>query len=299
MELRRVAPGGLDTSLGRLRQLPDEAVRAKESSLRAKGQLTPLVAAECEGALVLIDGFVRHLAALRLGLDEVLVEVVQLSPLQMKAQVYLRNRERGLLLIEECRLVRELCDVDGLSQVEIGDLLERHKSWVCRRVALSHQVSPRLLEELSLGQLGPGCMRRLAQLPARNQEELWAVARREGLSSRDTSELVELWRRAPDPEARRYVLEHPRDALRRARVLPELPADPRLTRAGREVLRGLSILRRVSLRLVGRLSEGLGELSTDGVALLSEARKGAEGDCTAALAQVAAFIHKEQQGARK
>lgn len=95
MELRSVEPSALDLSLGRLRQLPEAAVRAKEASLRAKGQLSPLVAAEHEGLLMLIDGFVRHLAAVRLGLDHVLVEVVRLSAVQMKAQVYLRYRERG------------------------------------------------------------------------------------------------------------------------------------------------------------------------------------------------------------
>ena len=154
MELRHVEPSALDLSLGRLRQLPEAVVRAKESSLRTKGQLSPLVAAEHDGALVLVDGFVRHLAAVRLGLQQVAVEVVRLSPVQMKAQVYLRNRERGLVLIEECRLVRELCDVDGLSQVEVSDLLERHKTWVCRRLSLSREVSPHLLNDLSLGLLG-------------------------------------------------------------------------------------------------------------------------------------------------
>lgn len=81
MELRQVAPWDLDVSLGRLRQHPEAAVREKMESLRSKGQLTPLVAAEQAGALVLVDGFVRRLAAERLGLDAVLVEVVSASPL--------------------------------------------------------------------------------------------------------------------------------------------------------------------------------------------------------------------------
>ena len=139
MLLRREEPVALDLSLGRLRQLPEPVVRRMVESLRSKGQLTPLAVAEHEGRLMLVDGFVRHLAAVRLGLETVLVEVMQLSPVQMKAQVYLRNRERGLLLIEECRLVRELVEVDRLNQVEVGDLLERHKSWVCRRLSLSRR----------------------------------------------------------------------------------------------------------------------------------------------------------------
>jgi len=79
--------------------VPAGAVREKVESLKSKGQLSPLVAAEQDGVLVLVDGFVRHLAATHLGLETLLVEVVQLSPVQMKVQLYLRNRERGLLLL--------------------------------------------------------------------------------------------------------------------------------------------------------------------------------------------------------
>jgi len=294
MELRHVEPSALDLSLGRLRQLPEAVVRAKESSLRAKGQLSPLVAAEHDGALVLVDGFVRHLAAVRLGFEQVAVEVVRLSPVQMKTQVYLRNRRRGLLLIEECRLVRELCDVDGLSQVEVADLLERHKTWVCRRLSLSREVSPHLLNDLSLGLLGPGSLRKLAQLPARNQEELWVAARREELSTRDTAALVDLWRRAADPQARRYLLEHPAEALRCSREAPETPTEPRLGSAGLEFLKGLRVLRAVSLRLLRRLGDGLEPLTPEGQALLAEATEHAETDCTAALSQISTLVGRTE-----
>lgn len=298
MELRRVAPQELDLSLGRLRQLPEAAIRAKEASLRSKGQLSPVVAAHNEGVLVLIDGFVRHMAAVRLGLDQVLVEVVHLSAVQMKAQVYLRNRERGLVLIEECRLVRELCEVDHLSQVEVADLLERHKSWVNRRLSLCRQVSEHLLEDLALGLLGPGSLRKLAQLPARNQEELWAVAGKHGLSGRDVGQLVDLWRKAPDPESRRYVLDQPVEALRRARSDPEPSQDPRLGRAGQEVLTGLRAMRQVSLRLLRRLKDGVGELCPEGGELLAEASRMARKDCDKAFTQVAALVARTGGGDR-
>jgi len=292
MELREVAPGELDLSLGRLRQLPEAAVREKVESLRSKGQLTPLVAAEQDGLLVLVDGFVRHLAAVRLGLGTVLVEVVRVSPVQMKAQVYLRNRDRGLMLLEECRLVRELSEMDGLSQVEIGDVLERHKSWVCRRLGLYRSLSPHLLADAAAGLIGEGSLRRLASLPARNQEELVAVAGRDGLSSRETAVLVDLWRRATEWEARRYVMEHPREAIRRARAGRERPVDARLGEAGRQLLEGLLVLRQASLRMQRRVRDGLGELSTEGVCVLAAARDRAEDDCLAALREVGGWLSR-------
>lgn len=290
MELRSVPPSGLDLSLSRLRQLPDGAIRVKEESLRSKGQLTPLVAAESEGRLVLVDGFVRQMAAVRLGLDSVLVEVVVLSPVQMKAQVYLRNRERGLALIEECRLVQELVEVDRLSQVEVGDLLERHKSWVSRRLLLSRQVSPSLLADAAVGLLGEGSLRKLALLQPRNQEEVWAASQRDGLSPRDTRTLVELFRRAPDPESRRYLLEQPGDAVRRARGTPAATEDPRLDRASRELLTSLVVLRRTSLRVLARIRDGLGELPASGKQQIVEMADRARTDCESALRAVAGWL---------
>lgn len=293
--VRQVAPGELDCSLGRLRLLPERAVQEKVDSLRKKGQISPLVAADHEGALVLVDGFLRRAAAVRLGLALVRVEVVTLSPVQMKAQILLRNRDRRLMLLEECRLVRELAEVDGLSQVEIGDLLERHKSWVCRRLSLARQISPNLWEEWTLGALGEGSLRKLAQLPARNQEELWAACRREGLDDRDARMLVELWRRAPEAQARAWVIAHPTEAVRRARDGVEPAVDARLGPAGGELLRGLEVLRHVSLRVLRRVGDGLGEPLPEGVRLLADARRRASADCGQALEQVRAWT--AQRGA--
>lgn len=286
MDFRRVSPSALNLTLARLRQLPEAAVRGKFESLQRIGQLSPLVAAEQDGVLVLVDGFARHQAALRLGLEELLVEVVSLTATQMKAQLYLRNRERGLQLLEECRLVRELCDLDGLSQIEVADLLERHKSWVCRRLALFRGLSCNLLAEQALDLLPGGSLRRLAQLPARNQEEVMAASLRDGIPAEDVGALADLIRRAPTPLASRYVLDHPADALARARGKAEPPADPRLGELARQVLEGLQILRQTSLRIQRRARDGLGSLPVDGTRLLVEATDGAENDCRTALAAV-------------
>lgn len=290
MELRRIELDKLDRSLGRLRQVPQAAVQSKMASLRSKGQLSPLVAAEQDGVLVLIDGFVRHQAATRLGLESLLVEVIQVSPLQMKAQLYLRNQERGLQLFEECRLVQELFDVDGLNQVEIGDLLERHKSWVCRRLALYRDLSPHLIEDLSLGLLGPGSLRRLALLPARNQEKLVAVARRDELSPRDTSTLVELWRHTRDPQAHQYLLDSPREAISRARGEKTETTDPRLGRTGQKLLSALEMLTQIALRLARMLHEDKVDLAPPGARLVAEAHRKAYEQCMAAFDGVGSWL---------
>jgi ParB family transcriptional regulator, chromosome partitioning protein len=298
MELREVNIGELDLRLGRLRQIPEGAIRAMLGSIRSKGQLSPLVAGSEDGALVLIDGFVRQLAASRLGLESMLVEVVELSPVQMKAQLYLRNRERGMALVEECRLVRELSELDGLSQVEIGELLERHKSWVCRRLALQRDLSPQLIEDHALGWLGAGSVRRLAQLPPGNQEKLVAVARQHELSARQTGMFISLWQQAVDSEARAYVLSHPKEALARAEQGLREPLDPRLGEPGRRLMTGLQMLGEVSLRVEGRIRAGLGELPAEGVALIERAARRAEELCGTALGAVKGWLKPRSGGKR-
>jgi hypothetical protein len=296
MELRLVHPERLDLSLGRLRQIPEPAVRLMEASLRSKGQLSPMTAAtvaDGTARLVLVDGFVRQIAARRAGMMTVAVEEHGLSPVQMKAQVYLRNRERGLFLLEECRLVRELVEVDGLSQVEVSDVLERHKSWVCRRLSLILALSPHLVEEAELGRLPPGCLRKLALLPPRNQEQLWSAVQHADLEPRGAERLIDLWRRAPDPEARQFVLEHPAEALRLAHGKPEAQLDARLGPGGEEVRTVLEQIRRASLRLARRMRDGLGPMPSEGKDVLGEACRKTVAEVRPALAAVTAWLGED------
>lgn len=290
MEVRRVRLPDLDLALARLRQLPEAAVREKVHSLRARGQLSPLVAADCDGKLLLVDGFSRYQAALRLGLDALHVAIVTLPPAQMKAQVYLRNRERGLLLLEECQLVRELCDLDGLAQTEVADLLEHHKAWVCRRLALLRSLSPHLLAEGTLGSLTGGSLRRLAQLQPRNQEHLLAAVARDGVPPADVGALADLYRLAPDGIARAYVIDQPVAALEHARRRAERKVDPRLGPAGQELLAALAALRHLGLRVARAAGVSLGAIPPEALAQLATATAAAERDCTAAITAATAAL---------
>ena len=98
--------------------------------------------------------------------------------------------------------------------------------------------------------------------------------------------LARLWQQAPDPQARAWVLAHPAAAVTRARGRTEEPTDPRLGPAGDELHRGLLTLRRVSLRLLGRLQRGLGAIGPEGVEVLAEAHRLARTDSTEALDRV-------------
>jgi len=285
MHLQQVDPSSLSLVLRRLRQVRSSAVQAKVTSMRTNGQLSALVVAEHEGQLVLIDGFARQAAAVQLGMTQVTVEVLVLTPVQMKAQMYLRNRKRGLELIEECRLVQELCEQEGLSQVDVGALLDRHKSWVSRRLSMYKALSVRLVQQGVTDQLDPGTLRKLSLLPARNQEELMAVSQLEGLGSQETKRLLELWRRAPDMQARRYVMEQPREALQLSRAGKSI-TDPRLGPSGTKVYEMLMVMRQAALRIGRQTKQPSGMMGEQGAKLLQQMGEKTQRDCLWALGLV-------------
>jgi hypothetical protein len=59
-----------------------------------------------------------------------------------------------------------LCREDHLSQIEIAALLNRHKSFVCRRLKLVEKLSDELLEHLKLGLINITIGRELSRVPA-------------------------------------------------------------------------------------------------------------------------------------
>ena len=112
-------------------------------------------------------------------------------------------------------LVRE----DGMTQVEAGHLLGRHKSWVCRRLALLERLSAAVTEDLRLGLVGPSLARQLTRLPAGNQEALLALTRRETLTAQEVSGVIGLLEAASAEQAA-FVLARPREALQRVQGPP-------------------------------------------------------------------------------
>jgi hypothetical protein len=288
--LRLVPLDALDASLlGRLRNVPNAHVQHMQESLATRGQLAPLVAAEHDQQLHLIDGLACLLAARRLGLGSLWVEVVRASPIEMKAQMYLRNRERGMGLWEQCRLVQELCDHDGLEQVRCASLLEHHPSWVCRRLQIAHSLSPALRDLPDVARLGDGVLAHLSQLQRRNQEELFAVIQRARLGTRAAWRLIDLYRGAPGPSARRSVLEHPAAALAQALGGP-VRIDARWGRHAQDLASALARLCEVSALIRRRLAAGGGAVPPEGIERLVEAHAQAKSQCEAGLGEMARWL---------
>jgi ParB-like chromosome segregation protein Spo0J len=229
--------------------------RALEASLRRYGQMSPVVVFRWHDRYELVDGFKRLAAARAVReIATLCARVIEADERSAKAALYSLNRVSGKPSeLEEAWIVHALVREDGLPQVEVAELLGRHKSWVCRRLALIERLEAAAQEELKVGLLSPTCARQLVRLPPGNQEALLTVIRREALSALDVAGVVDLLQRAPSRELQQYILDAPREALVQAegRCVPS--RDPRLSGPGNEVWKRLGLL----LDLLGRMERWL------------------------------------------
>lgn len=229
---RPVALADLGQRYRRYRLADPEAEEAMAGSLRRWGQLAPVVACVRNEKLELLDGFKRHAAARQIAGLTLSVRVLEVDEPTAKAAILGLNRgQRATRELEEAWIVQGLVRDDQMTQVEAAHLLGRHKSWVCRRLALLEKLSVAVKEDLRLGLVGPSLARQLTRLPAGNQEALLALTRRETLTAQEVSAVIDLLQGASQEQAA-FVLQKPREALTLVQGTPSALRDPRLSRAG-------------------------------------------------------------------
>ena len=271
-EIQFFALERFDERYGCYRLPAREAEAEMVSSLRQFGQLSPVVCRWQEETPSLIDGFRRlHAARQIAGLGGLTTRLIEIDDREAKVAMYRLNLVgRRVHVLEEAWLVYALVREDGLSQLEVAQLMGRHKSWVCRRLALLEKLTPAVRQDLQLGLLSPTAARSLTQLPAGNQEEVLEAVRRESLTAAEVREVVDLLLASSTREQKAFVLEKPRQALSQARGGPTRSWDPRLSTAGNRVARKLGGLLDYLAGMENWLRHrGRGELSLCDVGILS------------------------------
>ncbi len=225
-------------------RLPDAASEAVMlRSLERYGQMAPIVVWLRDETPEVIDGFKRVVAARQLRWPSLSACSLAVDERTAKAAIYGLNRAgRPTRVWEEAWLIQALVRDDGLPQVEVAELLGRHKSWVCRRLALVEQLAGEAKDDLRLGLLPVTLARSLVRLPAGNQAALLTAARRDGLTNPEVSGVIDLLLSSVGAEQQAYVLAQPRAALVQARAVPRRGADPRLSKTGNWVSRHLGQL---------------------------------------------------------
>jgi ParB-like chromosome segregation protein Spo0J len=228
----------------RYRLRTPQAIQPMAQSLRRWGQCAPIVACLRDERPQVLDGFTRWEAAQQVrGMTTLSVRLIDVDDRRAKAAIYgLNQAGRRPHELEEAWIVQALVREDGLSQVEVAELLGRHKSWVCRRLALLEKLSAEMRQELEVGLLTPTAAREIARLPAGNQSEVMELSRREALSGTELAGVVGLLLASATAEQKSFVLTKPREALKQAGEAEHMGWDPRLSTRGNRVSKQLTIL---------------------------------------------------------
>jgi ParB-like chromosome segregation protein Spo0J len=254
----------------RYRLADPAAEEAMARSLRRYGQLAPLTACRRENRVELLDGFKRRTAAAQVAWPTLSVRLLEVDEQRAKAAIFgLNSSGRRPNELEEAWIVQALVREDGLSQVAVAQLLDRHKSWVCRRLAFLERLCEQAQADLRLGLLSAGLARQLTRLPMGNQAAVLSAARREGLTLVEVQGVIDLLQGA-SPEQAALLLQDPRAALVQAAGVPGPVRDPRLSPAGNRLARQVGLLLDLLSRLEnGQRHPGLAELTRDDRRLLA------------------------------
>jgi len=244
-----LAPSELGDALSSMRLCPPQAQQQMQLSLSRLGQLTPVQAYRVGARLELFDGLKRVRAARALSWPELRVEVHGLDAAGAKVRVLCCNAGTGLAELEEAWLVRSLYREDRLSQPQIAVLVARHKSWVCRRLALAESLSDELSASVRLGLVTATAAAELARLPRCNQDAVLRVITRRGLTTRQTAQLVQRLL-AARPEQWPMLLDQ-------ASTPPPAPSGGAAARRtpGEQLVADAWAMKRLAMRLHARLLE--------------------------------------------
>lgn len=170
------------------------------------GQIAPVVVCLREETPEIVDGFKRLAAARTLPRwTDLAARLMAADERTAKAAIYgLNHTGRHTQELEETWIVFALVREDGLTQGEAAELPGRHKSWVCRRLALLERLDEAARDELRVGLRGPTAARAMGPLPTGNQIEVrsrrWNASWRPRPARRASSRL---WPRTKAPRWRR------------------------------------------------------------------------------------------------
>ena len=250
-DLLQLTAADIGERYGRYRLHVPEAERAMARSLERYGQLSPVVVCRRNDRYELIDGFKRLGAVRRLTqIQHLSARLMEADERTVKAAIYGLNRAGGRTReLEEAWIIHALVREDGMSQVEVAELLSRHKSWVCRRLALIERLGDKARDELRVGLLSPTSARQIVRLPQGNQGEVLDAVRREALSGAELTGVVDLWLGCAERSQQQYLPAHPREALSQAKGMSRTSRDPRLSEAGNQVWKRVGLL----LDVLGRM----------------------------------------------
>ena len=155
----------------------DEAITALAESIREHGMLQPILVRPLDtGGYQIVAGERRWRAARMLGLDEVPVNIRELSDTETMQIAIIENLQReNLNPVEEASGYNELIEKYGMTQEQVAKMVGKSRSAVANAVRLL-SLPPRVLKMLENGDISAGHAKAL--LGFEDEEMLIAIANR-------------------------------------------------------------------------------------------------------------------------
>ncbi len=193
-------------------RVDDGELQALAESIRAHGLLQPVLVTQTLDGYRLVAGERRLRAARLAGLDRIPATVRQLAERDQLELALVENLQRADLgPIEEARAYRQLIDEFGLTQEEVAGRVGRARSSVANTLRLL-DLAPAVVASLEAGEISEGHGRALGGLEPAGQEALLARVVSQGLSVRETEELVRRSREAAGAATAATNGRHPEPA---------------------------------------------------------------------------------------
>jgi len=259
------ATGSVEIPLARIRENPrqprlrmnDEALASLAESIRQHGVIQPILVTETIDGYQLVAGERRVRAARMVGIERIPAIIRQLADRQQLELALVENLQReDLDPIEAARAYRQLIEEFAFSQDDLAARVGRARSTVANTLRLL-ELHQAVQDAVADGLLTEGHARALGGLPTEGQARVLGMVVDEGLSVRQTEELVRRIREprvaaasqapaSPDPEVERVEEDLRRSLGTKVRLT-------RTRRGGRIVIDfyGEDELARIYQRLVG------------------------------------------------
>ena len=212
------ATGSIEIPLVRIRENPrqprlrmdDEALVGLAESIHQHGVIQPILVTETIDGYQLVAGERRVRAARMAGLERIPAIVRQLADRQQLELALVENLQReDLDPMEAAHAYRQLIDEFAFSQDDLATRVGRARSTVANTLRLL-DLHATVQDAIAAGQVTEGHARALGGLPTEGQARVVGIVIDEGLSVRQTEELV---RRIREPrEQREPALAAPSDA---------------------------------------------------------------------------------------
>ena len=246
-----------DLSLMAMRIINTTRILQVERSMKAHGQLQPVIARVHEEGVQLIDGYKRVAAAENLMMDTLQCRLLEVDEQQAKILIIGYNRmNQSMEVWEEALVLKDLLERHDVDQRQLAKLVGHSPSWVSRRLSLISKIDEEVSSLIRMGVLTSRHARALMRLPRGNQIDIARIIGDFHLSSRLSERLVDAYLEAKDEHEQRMLLEHPEYVLWHQYDLPEHPYDSKLSGFGNEVMHSIMDLSRPLKVVLTTLGEG-------------------------------------------